>query len=188
MSGMFKGLVGRTGGLALAAIGVPLAAALVYALGIGEGATGDGDPTAPGLKSSIAAPSVERTPRGTQPASARRGNPLWVTPLHSLPATRERPVFTPSRRPPALFQLAAIPPSSPVVAGPRRPALALVGVIVSGADGIAIFRDETTKAAVRLRSGESHAGWTLRSITGREATFEKGRDIATISLLHHVAK
>src|SRR5262245_45321462 len=28
------------------------------------------------------------------------GNPLWAIPLRQLPATRERPLFTPSRRPP----------------------------------------------------------------------------------------
>jgi general secretion pathway protein N len=190
MMGMSRRLVGRTGGLALAAIGVPLAAALFYWLGVGGGATVDGDTTSPGFKSPITASTADRTPTATQPASAgaRRGNPLWVMPLSSLPAARERPVFAPSRRPPPVFQLASAPPSSPVVAGPRRPALALVGIIVGGADGVAIFRDETTKAAVRLRTGEGHAGWTLRSIKGREATFEKGRDVATINLLHHVAK
>src|SRR5450631_3845625 len=29
------------------------------------------------------------------------GNPLWGVPLQSLSATRERPIFLPSRRPPA---------------------------------------------------------------------------------------
>jgi hypothetical protein len=172
-------LVGWRGGLAIAAIGVPLTAALVYAFSISGQATVAADLNSATRAAGSASASA---------TTARRGNPLWATPVISLTATRERPVFAPSRRAPPVFQLASVPPPSPVVAGPGRPLLALVGVIVGGADGIAIFRDETTKGAVRLRTGERHAGWTLRSITSREATFEKGRDVATVSLLHQVAK
>jgi general secretion pathway protein N len=35
------------------------------------------------------------------------GNPLWGVTLHSLSATRERPIFAPSRRPPPAPLLAA---------------------------------------------------------------------------------
>jgi general secretion pathway protein N len=106
-------------------------------------------------------------------ANEPRGNPLWGIPLKSLSVTRERPLFTPSRRPPAP-SVALAEPARPVLAPPpavaETPRLALIGLIVSGRDGIAIFVDQTTREVVRLRTNEGHSGWILRSIQGREAT------------------
>src|SRR5262245_7427318 len=54
------------------------------------------------------------------------GNPLWQIPVTSLSTTRERPIFSPSRRPPPTVN-APIAPSKPLaVAGPDRPPLSLV--------------------------------------------------------------
>jgi general secretion pathway protein N len=109
-------------------------------------------------------------------ANEPRGNPLWAIPLKLLSFTRERPLFTPSRRPPAPV-VARVEPQRPVVlpspAAPETPRLALVGLIVGGTEGIAIFVDQTTREVVRLRTNEGHGGWILRSIQGREATLEK---------------
>jgi general secretion pathway protein N len=115
-----------------------------------------------------------------------RGNPLWGIPLRSLTATRERPLFTPSRRPPAPAVAgpppveAAPPPPSP--AGPDRPQLTLVGAISSETEGIAIFVDNATRDIVRLRTGESHSGWTLRSVKGREAALQKDQETVILAL------
>ena len=64
---------------------------------------------------------------------AQNGNPLWGVPLRTLSATRERPIFSPSRRPPP--EAVAVAPAAPVPQAPRpavaeRPSLALVGTIV----------------------------------------------------------
>jgi general secretion pathway protein N len=116
-----------------------------------------------------------------------RGNPLWAVPLRSLSATRERPLFSPSRRPPApavaaaaFSQPAAPPPPKPEE--PDHPPLALVGTVVGETEGIGIFFDQSAKNVIRLRTGEGHSGWVLRSVQGREATFEKGRRAATLAL------
>jgi general secretion pathway protein N len=109
-------------------------------------------------------------------ANEPRGNPLWAIPLKLLSFTRERPLFTPSRRPPAPA-VARVEPQRPLVlpspAAAETPRLALVGLIVGGTEGIAIFVDQTTREVVRLRTNEGHGGWILRSIQGREATLEK---------------
>jgi hypothetical protein len=109
-------------------------------------------------------------------ARAPRGNPLWAIPLKSLSFTRDRPLFTPSRRPPAP-PVAYVEPARPVVmtkpAEPERPELFLIGVVVGDKDGIAIFVDQTTREVVRLRKDQGHDGWILRSVHGREATLEK---------------
>jgi general secretion pathway protein N len=116
-----------------------------------------------------------------------RGNPLWGIPLRSLTVTRERPLFTPSRRPPAPAVAGPppveAPPPPPPPSGPDRPQLTLVGAISGETDGIAIFLDETTRDIVRLRTGESHpSGWTLRSVKGREAALVKDEETVILVL------
>jgi general secretion pathway protein N len=115
-----------------------------------------------------------------------RGNPLWAIPLRSLTATRERPLFTPSRRPPAPAVAGpppAEPPPAPPPTGPDRPQLILVGAISGETEGIAVFLDANTRDIVRLRTGESHpSGWTLRSVKGREVALVKDQETVILAL------
>jgi len=115
--------------------------------------------------------------------SAKPANPLWRIPLASLTATRDRPIFSPSRRPPIVVQAAPVksePPPPPPPGAPSRPLLTLLGAIASDTDSIAIFMDDTTKAIVRMKVGESHAGWMLRSVAKRQATLEMARQVAVL--------
>lgn len=112
-------------------------------------------------------------------------NPLWAIPLGALSGTRDRPIFSSSRRPPA----PAVPPApipkvvaTPKPRGPDRPPLSLVGTIASGDEGFGIFLDQSTKAALRLKVGEDHRGWKLRSVQGREAILEKDQQVVTLAL------
>jgi general secretion pathway protein N len=119
------------------------------------------------------------------PQSARRetpgpaiGSPLWAIPLTSLSATRDRPIFSPSRRPPPAVvagpRIEPKPAPRPP-APPEEPRLRLLGTVVGGSQPIGVFLDDTTKDVVRLRMGEAHRGWDLRSVQGREVTLEKNR-------------
>lgn len=127
-----------------------------------------------------AAPGSAKTP-----PVVRAGNPLWGVPLSSLTVTRERPLFSSSRRPPPPPVVAApvvqrkAPPPKP--REPERPRLSLVGT-VGGDDGIAVFVDQATQAIVRLRTGEGHDGWVLRTVGGREVTLQSDRDTAILTL------
>jgi len=113
-------------------------------------------------------------------------NPLWAIPLSALRATRERPLFSASRRPPppAVAPVAVVraPPPPPRPAEPEQPSLALVGTIVGDPDSFGIFIDRTSKSALRLRVGEQHDGWTLRSVQKREATLEKDQQSAVVAM------
>jgi len=115
------------------------------------------------------------------------GNPLWGIPLRLLTATRERPLFSPSRRPPAP-QVVAVPqaPPRPIPvakpAEPDHPLLTIVGTIVGETDGIGVFIDQATNDVIRLHTGQNHDGWILRSVQGRETMFEKDRRKATLAL------
>jgi general secretion pathway protein N len=118
-------------------------------------------------------------------SAALAGNPLWAVPLSVLSMTRERPLFSPSRRPIAPAVAAApiaghAPPPRPTE--PDHPPLTLVGTIVGQAGSIAIFADQVSKNFIRLKTGQDHAGWTLRSIFGREATFEREDREVTLGL------
>ena len=133
----------------------------------------------------------ERGPATTSPPThVISGNPLWDIPIKSLIATRERPIFSPSRRPPPAAVTGApyIPPPPPPpstaskVAKPERPRLSLVGAIIGDNTAIAVFVDAGTRDVIRLKIGEGHAGWILRSVRGREAVLENGQETATIAL------
>jgi hypothetical protein len=117
------------------------------------------------------------------PERALSANPLWGIPLTSLSGTRDRPIFSSSRRPPPAVAPTAVP--NLVASKPRepeRPPLSLVGTIASGDEGFGIFLDQSTKAALRLKVGEDYQGWKLRSVQGREATLEKNQQVVTLAL------
>jgi general secretion pathway protein N len=114
------------------------------------------------------------------------GNPLWAIPLGSLSVTRERPLFTPSRRPSAPAAVAPAPVVQPRIAvrpvEPEHPSLTLIGTVVGETEAIGVFLDQATHNFVRLKAGEGHAGWILRSVKAREATLEKDRKTETLRL------
>jgi hypothetical protein len=148
-----------------------------------------GSPAASAIWANSAAPEqVQVVTAPPAPAPAERAlsaNPLWGIPLASLSGTRDRPIFSSSRRPPAL----AVAPAAiaKVVAPPKprepeRPPLSLVGTIASGEEGFGIFLDQSTRAALRLKLGEDYQGWKLRAVQGREATLEKDQQAITLAL------
>jgi hypothetical protein len=127
-------------------------------------------------------PSTPGAPAAERPLSA---NPLWGMPMKQFSVTRERPIFLPSRRPPAP------PPSAITVAKvasppkpkePEQPQLSLVGTISGDDAKFGIFIDQATNAVVRLKLGEDFQGWQLRSVQGRGVAFEKNQQSFVVSL------
>lgn len=121
---------------------------------------------------------------GDEPTTA---NPLWGVPLTSLTATRDRPLFLPTRRAPApavpsVAPAQVKPVAAPPPAGPEKPEFSLVGVISGAAEGIAIFSDDTSRDVFRLRTGEAYKGWILRAVRGREAVLEKNQQNAVLEI------
>jgi hypothetical protein len=144
-----------------------------------------------------AVPSVWAPPTGAASAPIRSpvplqvpaeravsANPLWAIPLATLSNTRERPIFSPSRRPPppreATVAVVRAPPPKP----PRieRPQLMLVGTIIGDGQSFGIFVDQTTKAALHLRLGEEYQGWRLQSVQEREVSLERDQQKSVLSL------
>ena len=113
------------------------------------------------------------------------GNPLWKLPLTELSSTRERPIFSPARRPPST-------PPTPIYVGPvtvpppakspelGRPAVSLVGTVIGTDVHIGVFLETATKNVVRLRVGEDHQGWVLHLIKASEVTLVKDGEQAVV--------
>jgi hypothetical protein len=120
------------------------------------------------------------------PASERTlsANPLWAIPLTQLSSTRDRPIFSPSRRPvpAAVAAESVVAKVAPPPRKPEPPQLALVGTIASDDEGFAIFLDQSTKAALRLKIGEDYQGWKLLMIQGRDVTMARDKQVAVLSL------
>jgi hypothetical protein len=143
------------------------------------------DMPAPKPKSAAAGPAA---PSATSTAeTVPSSNPLWTIPLASLTATRERPVFSPSRHPPPPVVVAKAPPPPPPPpppkpAEPEKPQILLVGTIL-GADGqrIGLFV-APGRNGLRLKLGEDDSGWVLRAVRQRQVVLEKGQQRAVLEL------
>jgi hypothetical protein len=113
------------------------------------------------------------------------GNPLWAIPISKLSSTRDRPLFSASRRPRTPAAPAA-PAQAPTMAAPtpapETPPFTLVGTIVGGNSRIAIFFDDSLKTATGVKEGESDSGWTLRSVDTRSATLDGSGRTVTLDL------
>ena len=141
-----------------------------------------------GVFSAAAAAQLALTSAGTTANEPLAGNPLSAIPLSDLAQTGARPLFSPSRRPAAAPVLAAFT-SSPATPPPRskpepdHPLLTLLGTIVSESVEAGVFVDEASHEVIRLKVGDAHGGWTLSSVVGRAAFFQKeGHRAATLAL------
>jgi general secretion pathway protein N len=127
-------------------------------------------------------PAAEKKPdpRAVPPGA----NPLWGIPISLLSATRERPLFSASRHPPAppplpmpVAEALPLPP-----AAPEPPPFTLIGTAVGTPRNVALILNQTTKNFVRLHVGEAASGWYLRSVDLRTMAVEKNGQIVILTL------
>ena len=161
-----------------------LALAVIAAHAAVEAAVEPSTGPAAGGASIAGAPADEQLlPVRTSPAPPTRGNPLWAVPLADLSATRERPIFSPSRRPPPPPAVAAVmKPAPPVPPKPQRPPLTLVGTIVGETTQIGLFIEENTHQMLRLPIGGGHEGWILRLVSAQGVRLENSDQAVTLTL------
>ena len=113
------------------------------------------------------------------------GNPLWGIPISKLSATRDRPLFSVSRRPRTPPAAPAAPEPAAVVAPPpppETPPFTLVGTIIGDDSQFAIFYDQSSGTASGVRLGGSASGWTLRAVDPHSATVEGSGRVVTLDL------
>lgn len=121
------------------------------------------------------------------PVGAEPRNPLDALPLDALTATRERPLFRPTRRPPAPVPVVAPAPESPPdaasVAVTAPPPFDLVGAVVGRDTAIALLRNRTTNQILRLRPGDDAEGWRVATIGSRTVALERDGRTQSLALL-----
>lgn len=145
-----------------------------------SGADAAGGPEIDNSAPNIASPAIPPPDISAKPQtpSTNAANPLWAIPLNGLTATRSRPLFTPSRHPPAPVEVsapvAARPPPPPRPPVPEHPNLVLIGTAAGESLKLAVFIDNATRNPLRLRAGEGHGGWLLQTVDHWTATLQKG--------------
>jgi hypothetical protein len=65
---------------------------------------------------------------------------------------------------------------------PERPSITLLGTILGTSESIGVFLNPAKRDIVRLRLGEHHEGWALRSVKTREVTLVKDRERVVLEL------
>jgi hypothetical protein len=109
-------------------------------------------------------------------------NPIRILSLAGLSATRERPLFSASRRPPAPPTPAVEPIRVAVPPPPLLPpTISLVG-IVSGQEGaVAVIRTAANEV-LRLRIGNGVGGWNVEDIGETRLTLSRDTRIVSFEL------
>jgi hypothetical protein len=127
-------------------------------------------------------PQTQPRPQGQAqaPATPTAGlaSPLAVHSLDRLSATRERPLFSPSRRAPA-------PPPPPIVRPPpppEPPNVTLVGIVMDGEEARAIVQSGSKNEVRRVRVGDDIGGWKVAQIENRRLVLKLDSRQATFSM------
>ncbi len=107
-------------------------------------------------------------------------NPLEAQPLDRLSATRERPLFSPTRRP-TPPPPPPPPEAAPVAVVPQPPNVQLFGIVVDEEGARAIVRSGTEKVD-RVQIGDDIGGWTVSQIEGRRLVLSLDGRFATFTL------
>ena len=104
----------------------------------------------------------------TPPLAVLPAQPSYaMAPVEDFSAILERPLFSPTRRPPAEGEV-------PAAASEPELQVTLVGVIISSEEQIAIVRPKDATRFARLSVGDSFQGWILDSIEPSRITFRRG--------------
>lgn len=108
-------------------------------------------------------------------------NPLWSQPLDAITATRERPIFTQSRRPPPLAMAQPMAENAPA-AVLSAPPFSLIGTLVGDREKIALVLDNGSQTVLRLPIGGSASGWSVADVAARSVTLTRGPERVTLEL------
>jgi hypothetical protein len=132
----------------------------------------------------MAADASPQSPSSPPPQAGEEGalpTPLAAQPFDRLSATREHPLFSPTRRPP--------PPPPQVVAAPEPPPppapppnVALFGIVMDGEEAHAVVQAGPAEKIRRVGIGDDIGGWKVAQIEGRRLVLALDGRIATIMM------
>jgi general secretion pathway protein N len=141
---------------------------------------------AAGLAAVLAAAALAQSPpprpsTAAKPPAATTEIPE-LPPLAELKATRERPLFVRSRRPPPVApKVVQKEETAEVVPSEEAPA-ELIGIVVGPERTYAILKDHTTKEVQHLQKGEKIDDWSLDEIETRHIVLRRGNSKIHVEL------
>ena len=141
---------------------------LLLALALGATAALAQQPPKRAAVPTAAAPA----PKAATPGSAPAGQSGFDLPeLEDLSATRERPLFSSTRRPPEV----EAPPqaAAPITEAASMP-FELVGIVLGSDVSAAIFRNTDSKEETRVGKGEKIGNWSVEDISERAVVLQGG--------------
>jgi len=112
------------------------------------------------------APVKPNAPAAAEPAKSEDAaqDDSGAPTLDDLTATRERPLFSSTRRPPEVEPV--VQAAAPITDATSMP-FELVGIVAGSEVNAAIFRNTDTKEEVRVVKGEKIGNWSVEDIAGR---------------------
>ena len=102
-------------------------------------------------------------PRQTAVHSRSQDPTFSMAPLNTYAEVVSRPLFSPSRRPPAAAS-----------SGDRPSAFTLIGIIISAEDRHALLAHGTPPRVERVTEGQNLDGWTVKSIEDSRVVLAQG--------------
>ena len=116
----------------------------------------------------------------SEQSTATLANPFEAQSLDQLSATRERPLFSPTRRPTPPPPPPS-PEAAPVAVVPQPPNVQLFGIVVDNEGARAIVRSSNDKVD-RVQIGDDIGGWKVSQIEGRRLVLSLDGRFATFTL------
>jgi hypothetical protein len=117
-----------------------------------------------------------------QLSAAALSNPVAAQSLDELSATLDRPLFSPSRHPPAPPPPPAMQAAAPPAPPPPPPNMLLFGVVMDGEGARALVRTGADKKILRAQIGDDIDGWKVSQIEGRKVVLSLDGRFATFTL------
>ncbi len=109
--------------------------------------------------------------------------------LAAFSATRHRPLFSPTRRPPPPASLGNGGILAPTVAlPPPKPNLQLSGIILGGGQEVALVKRGGDTRVVRVGVGTPIDGWTVSEIAPRAITLRRSDGLSAVVRLPEPGK
>jgi hypothetical protein len=121
------------------------------------------------------------TARAPALAEDQRPSALPWLQLKDLTATRERPLFAPTRRrpPPPQTRVVTVAPEHPPE---KTPKMVLTGIIERQSETIVVLRDVATSESISLRSGESVGPWRVQAQNDHSVILSDGTKQFTLEI------
>lgn len=115
-------------------------------------------------------------------------NPVELQPLQQLSATKDKPLFSPARRPPAK-PVAPVARQEPPPPPLPPPSVVVLGIVSENGDGHAAIRAASRgDKVVRVRTGDDVSGWKVERIEPRRLVLKQGVRSVDFALFTGAAK